>query len=186
MSRDKIKEVAIQHFNHYGYRGTSLSKIAAEVGIRKQSLAYHFPNKCELFQNVYKEVVEKEINFVQNYFQENQDKQLDEQLYNFLSLHKERFLSDHNATLMLTTTLQTPEGIPKDILEAPYRFIRILTETLKSCFQKESFRLSAEDCALAFVTLIDGLNIQLVYEDKERYERLQKITWDIFWSGIQK
>lgn len=185
MSREKIKEVAISHFNHYGYEGTSLSGIAVEVGIRKQSLAYHFPNKCELFQEVYKEVVDKEIEYIQQYFGQCKGKPIEEQLYEFLSRHKERFLTDHYTTLMLTTSLLMPEEVPKDVLKEPYRYIAVLTETLEGCFAKRTFRLSAQECALAFVTLLDGMNIQLIYEEKERYERLQKITWDIFWSGIQ-
>lgn len=186
MSREKIKGVAIKHFNHCGYKGTSLSGIAEEVGIRKQSLAYHFPNKCELFQEIYKEVVDKEIEFIHQYFGQCKGKSIEEQLYDFLSQHKERFLTDHHTTLMLTTSVLMPEELPKDVLNEPYRYIEVLTETLESCFAKKTFRFSPMECALAFVTLIDGMNIQLIYEGEERYERLQKITWDIFWAGIQR
>lgn len=60
----------------------------------------------------------------------------------------------------------------------------MLTAALESFFAKQTFRLSAKECALAFVALMDSLDIQLVYEDSERYEQLQQITWDIFWAGI--
>lgn len=185
MSRERIKEVAINHFNHCGYKGTSLTGIAEEVGIRKQSLAYHFPNKCELFQEIYKEVVDKEINFVERYFEQYKKNPPEEQLYEFLSQHKERFLTDHHTALMLTTSVHMPEEVPRDILNEPHRYIEVLTKRLESCFAKGTFRFSPRECALAFATLIDGMNIQLIYEGVERYEKIQKVTWDIFWKGIQ-
>ena len=185
MSRDKIKKTAIIHFNQFGYKGTTLSQIAIDVGIRKQSLAYHFPNKESLFQEVFEEVVEKEIQFVQQYFQQHEEQSIEQQLYGFLTQHKQRFQSNLNTKLMLTTSILMPEEVHEVVSKEPYKYISILTDTLEACFARGIFRLSARECALAFVTLIDGLDIQLIYEDSERYEKLQKITWDIFWTGIR-
>lgn len=185
MSRDKIKRTAINHFNQFGYKGTTLSQIAIDVGIRKQSLAYHFPNKPALFKEVFEEAVEKEIQFVQQYFRQHEEQQIEHKLYEFLTEHKQRFQSNLNTKLMLTTSILMPEEVHDVVSKEPYRYISVLTAILEACFAREVFRLSASECALAFVTLIDGLDIQLIYEDSERYEKLQKITWDIFWAGIR-
>lgn len=185
MSKEKIKKVATSHFIQFGYKGTTLSQIAIEVGIRKQSLAYHFPNKESLFQEVFEEAIEKEIQFVQAYFQQHEGQSIEQQLYGFLTQHKQRFQSNINSKFMLTTSILMPEEVYEVVSREPYRYISILTATLEVCFAREAFRLSARECALAFVTLIDGLDIQLIYEDSERYEKLQKITWDIFWAGIR-
>ncbi|GJM73685.1 hypothetical protein HMSSN036_59010 [Paenibacillus macerans] len=68
MIREKIKEIAIQHFNRYGYEGTRMAQIAEETGIRKQSLSYHFSSKKELLLELYEEAVRNEIEFVRHYF----------------------------------------------------------------------------------------------------------------------
>jgi hypothetical protein len=73
----------------------------------------------------------------------------------------------------------------EDVIQKPYRYIDVLTAALESCFAKQTFRIGAKECALAFVTLLDGLDVQLVYENSRRYEQLQEITWDIFWTGIR-
>ena len=185
MSREDIIAIAISHFNKFGYRGTNLSQIAEEVGIRKQSLAYHFPNKRLLFHEVYKKAVEDEVQFIQLYFQEHSEEPIEQQLYHYLTEHKGRFLTNPSTQLMLTISFLIPDEIYEDVIQKPYRYIDMLTDTLESCFAKQTFRLSAKECALAFVALLDGLDIQLVYEDTERYDKLQKITWDIFWKGIQ-
>ncbi|KRA38497.1 MULTISPECIES: TetR/AcrR family transcriptional regulator [unclassified Nocardioides] len=54
LSRARIIEIAFEHFATYGYRGASLAKIAAEVGISQPGLLYHFPTKTALFMGVLK------------------------------------------------------------------------------------------------------------------------------------
>ncbi|MDK2919063.1 MAG: hypothetical protein PWQ37_1796 [Candidatus Petromonas sp.] len=48
-TRDKIIDASIKNFLIFGYDNTSLSTIAAEVGIKKPSIYYHFKNKEDLF-----------------------------------------------------------------------------------------------------------------------------------------
>jgi len=51
-SKDRIIAAATQRFAHAGFDGTSLSHIAADVGMRKPSLLYHFPSKEDLREAV--------------------------------------------------------------------------------------------------------------------------------------
>ncbi|ULT57891.1 TetR/AcrR family transcriptional regulator [Neobacillus drentensis] len=185
MSKEQIKKVAIKHFNQFGFDGTKMAQIAEEAGIRKQSLSYHYPTKKVLLMEVYKEVIEEECAFVRHYFEEHKEEPLEKQLYDFITEHKNRFLTEPNVTLMYSLSFITPLEVHDFVLSQFRMYLTALKEVLRLCFTQHKSRLSPEECTIAFVTMLDGLDIQLVYETRLAYERAQKITWDIYWRGIQ-
>jgi AcrR family transcriptional regulator len=52
----KILKVATALFSKYGYKGASVRKIAAEVGIRESAIYNHYKNKEEIFLEVAKNI----------------------------------------------------------------------------------------------------------------------------------
>ena len=51
-TKDRILAEAMELFSEYGYKGTSVRKIAGKVGIRESALYNHFTNKEEIFYSV--------------------------------------------------------------------------------------------------------------------------------------
>ena len=49
---DRILDVALQHFGTRGYEATALDAIAAELGVRKQTILYWYPSKQALLDAV--------------------------------------------------------------------------------------------------------------------------------------
>ena len=185
VSKIEIKQIAIKHFNQFGYDGTKMAQIAEEVGIRKQSLSYHYPTKKDLLMEVYQEVIEEEKTFLHQYFEKHKEESLEKQLYDFLTEHKNRFLTEPNAALMYSLSFITPLDVNDFVISQFRLYLATLKEVIGACFAKHHFRLNPEECTIAFITMLDGLDIQLVYETRQAYERVQRISWDIFWKGIQ-
>lgn len=186
MSKQRIKEIAIQHFIRYGYEGVKMAQIAEECGIRKQSLSYHFASKKSLLIEIYGETVKQEQKFVRDFFSQSRSENLEQQLFTFLQEHKNRFLTNPNVTFMYILAFITPLEV-YDYVAGQFRaYITTLKEELTGLFSKfEDIRLTPEEATIAFVTLMDGLDIQLVYETRQSFEQALTITWNVFWAGIQ-
>lgn len=52
--KTRIKEVAVDHFNKNGYHGTTIRKIASDVGCSLPMIYYYYKNKKELFHEIIK------------------------------------------------------------------------------------------------------------------------------------
>lgn len=51
-TKDRVLDAALSSFGTTGYEGTSLDDIAADLGIRKQTILYYFPSKEALLEAV--------------------------------------------------------------------------------------------------------------------------------------
>ena len=65
-TRDRIRSEAAALFREKGFNGTSMSELAAEVGITKSSLYHHYPGKQALLS----EIIELTVNRVTPLVQE--------------------------------------------------------------------------------------------------------------------
>lgn len=62
-TKQKILKVAIALFSKYGYRGTSVRKIASEIEIKQSALYNHFKNKEEIFLEASREIFSTPFSF---------------------------------------------------------------------------------------------------------------------------
>jgi AcrR family transcriptional regulator len=51
-TRDRVLQAALESFGTRGYEATSLDQLAAELGIRKQTILYYYASKAELLDAV--------------------------------------------------------------------------------------------------------------------------------------
>jgi len=187
MSRDIIKKVAIEHFKQFGYHGVRMARIAEDAGIRKQTLAYYFSSKMKLFEEIYSNVVEEEILFLHNFFSSSSKvPNWEEPLYQFLIQHKDRFINNANANFMFTTSFLPPVEAYEFVLDKYRGYLSVLKERACQLFaQDHRLKLAPEECVQVYVTLLDGLDVQLVYEDTNLYEHALKSGWNVFLRGVR-
>ncbi len=57
--RKEIAEAAVRVFNRVGFQGASISQVAAELDIDRASLYYYISSKEELFDEILREVIER-------------------------------------------------------------------------------------------------------------------------------
>lgn len=141
-TKKKIVEAAMELFAEHGYKGTSVRKIAAKVGIRESALYNHFTNKEAIFMAIASRVFsspfthQNDPNFVQEYAKKGKP-----------FLHK------------FTTEFKLMSFDKKS--ERLFRFMMIelmQNETLRSGFQKEFHAANIKTLSSAlFVMMQEGL-----------------------------
>lgn len=182
--KDKIKEVAILHLNKFGYEGVKMAHIAAEASIKKQSLSYYYPSKRELVIELYPEVVEKEIQYVEEFFQRHKELSVKEKLYKFLSEFKVRSQQQAHVLFLQMTAYMAPFELKNFISSEYNKYLHVIKREILSAFSQIKTTYSTEESTIAFLTILEGLLAKIVYEPNQSYEELLDAAFSIFWRGI--
>lgn len=182
--KEKIKEAAIQHFNKLGYEGVKMAHIAAEVGLKKQSITYYYSSKKMLAMALYEEVVQQEIDYIQNFFQINRQLPAKEQLRGFLLDLKIRFQQSPRVTFLQILTMLVPYDMQSFIESRYHSYLHILKQEILAVFATERFLLMKEQCTVAYLTLFEGLLMKLVHGSIQAFDDIVDSTFAIFWRGI--
>ncbi len=188
MTAEKIKQIAQTLFTSHGYEGASLSIIANEVGIKKQSIYTHFKSKEELFLIIFNESVEQELRFVKTFILENKSSTLQEILYRFLTEYLERYERNNNTSFFLKTSFFPPFHLEGNVKLGSNKFVTELELLFMSLFDEKSdvlkLGITSETASLAYLTILDGLFVELLYGIPERLNKRITESWNVYWQGI--
>lgn len=184
MSKQLIKQAAINQFHRYGYEGVKMAQIATEAGMRKQSIYYHYPTKRDLFTELYDEVIEEEMKFLQAYFNDQPDVTSKELLYRFLKDMKRRTNENVTVVFLHLMSYSPPSEIGTFVASRYLTNFNVFKNEVRKVFEKEAFTSGAEECTLSYLTLFDGLLVHLFYNTGQSYEHALDASFEIFWKGI--
>ncbi|MBQ4869244.1 TetR/AcrR family transcriptional regulator [Priestia megaterium] len=190
MTFDQLKEAALRQFALNGYEGTSLSSIANEVGIKKQSIYTYFKSKEELFVYSFNESLSRELHFIEGFFDgSNRTLPLEKLLYKFLIEYLDRYDRDFNTSFFIRTSFFPPQHLRELIVHDSYQLTNNLEHLLEELFKEKEYLLhsqfSADTATAAYLTILDGLFVEMLYGGRsERLDKRISSTWDVFWQGI--
>lgn len=186
----ELKEAALKYFTIHGYEGASLSQIAEEVGMKKQSIYAHFKGKDDLFLQVLRDAKQTELNTKLQYFQPLDSADPQKDLYGFLQMVIHLFQKDEHLKFWLRMSFFPPAHLAKEIEEDVLDIERQVQAVLEEKFQQWlDAKLVVGESALiltyAFLSMVDSILLELVYvgEEKRLSERLDA-SWKVFWRGI--
>ena len=72
-TKEKIEQIALELFSHYGYKAVSIRDICKELGFKESSIYYHFTNK-QAIMDALLEKIERLIDTMRNQFDIDFDK----------------------------------------------------------------------------------------------------------------
>jgi len=130
LTANRIQLIALSHFAKYGYAGTSLSKVAEEVGIKKPSIYAHYKSKEDLFLHVLQSVFVDELNWITDFFHKHEHLPLYDQLKLLLDSYRHRYSQYDVLKFMLRVAFFPPPSLQEPVLERMHSFIERLEKGL--------------------------------------------------------
>lgn len=192
MTSNRIKEVALNHFTANGYEGTSMAQIADDVGIKKQSIYTHFRGKDELFLQVCSDVFVEELKFVIDFVERNKNRKIEQFLYDFIVLNKERYEKNDHTKFWLRISFFPPAHLYDQVMKYVYQNLDKLEELLVPLFEKAMFEgeinssIGANRATTAFLGVLDGIFVEMLYGGPERLTKRLDASWHLYWRGLSK
>lgn len=190
MKVDEIKEAALKYFTIHGYEGASLSQIAEEVGMKKQSLYAHFKGKDDLFLQVLRDAKEAERTSKLEYMSGIDAHHPERDLYGFLRLVIDLFQKNEQLKFWLRTSFFPPahlaDAIGEEVVDIETEIQGKLEKKFKDWIEaKAIYGEEAQTPTLAFLGIVDSIMLSLVYDnDEQRLEDKLEACWTVFWRGI--
>ncbi|HWO98722.1 MAG TPA: TetR/AcrR family transcriptional regulator [Bacillus sp. (in: firmicutes)] len=190
MKSNEIKDAALKYFTIHGYEGASLSLIAEEVGMKKQSIYAHFKGKDDLFLQVLRDAKETELSSKLQYFGNIDSQNPEKDLYGFLQLVIDLFQKNEQLKFWLRMSFFPPAHLAKTIEKEVIDIEEKVQTILESKFQdwidaKVIVGCAAKTPTFAFLGIVDSIMLELVYgNDEKRLKDKLEASWTVFWRGI--
>ncbi|GED15826.1 TetR family transcriptional regulator [Aneurinibacillus migulanus] len=190
MKSNEIKEAALKYFTIHGYEGASLSLIAEEVGMKKQSIYAHFKGKDDLFLQVLRDAKETELSSKLQYFSKIGSQNPEKDLYGFLQLVIDLFQKNEQLKFWLRMSFFPPahlaKAIEKEIIDIEEKVQAVLENKFQDWIDaKVIVKDAAKTPTFAFLGVVDSIMLELVYgNDEKRLKDKLEASWTVFWRGI--
>ncbi|ONG96635.1 TetR/AcrR family transcriptional regulator [Bacillus cereus] len=189
MTANRIKAVALSHFARYGYEGTSLANIAQEVGIKKPSIYAHFKGKEELYFICLESALQKDLQSFTGDIEKFSNSSTEELLLQLLKGYAKRFGKSEESMFWLRTSYFPPDAFREQIINKANVHIENVGKLLFPVFKRASERdelhnIEVKDALEAFLCLLDGLMVELLYAGLNRFETRLDASWKVFWRGL--
>ncbi|MDO7906490.1 TetR/AcrR family transcriptional regulator [Paenibacillus sp. JX-17] len=190
MGADQIRDAALMYFASHGYEGTSLREIAEEAGIKKPSIYAHYKGKEDLFIQVVRYAFEQEQRNLLELFRKQGEAPLQERMKALLIWLNEEYSSNPAAKFMLRVAYFPPASLQGEIMDIVYPFLDRLERGITRLIQREIAegklgQLDPQQAAIALMTLLDGVIVELLYAGSKPYFRRLEAAWPIFWKGLE-
>ncbi|MFL0361778.1 TetR/AcrR family transcriptional regulator [Pseudobacillus sp. 179-B 2D1 NHS] len=190
MRSNKIKGAALKYFTLHGYEGASLSQIAEEAGIKKQSIYAHFKSKDDLFLQLLQDAKEVELSSKLQYFNEKAVNHPEKDLYGFLIMVTQLFQKDEYMKFWLRMSFFPPDHLLKEIEKNIIDIEQQVKESLEKKFSewieaKVIYGTDPQIPTIAYIGIIDAIMVELVYTNSlKKVEDRLEASWKVFWRGI--
>ncbi len=169
--RKQIIEVAAKTIAKQGFNNTSLEDIAANAGVSKGVISYHFANKYNLIRDMTATLMQQMNQFIKERVAESETNT--EKLHNYIRASIEFFYEkrDHFLVIMDVGINHSAREESNPFSPFSYRLCRHeISEIILAGQKKGEFKvLPVEPLASNIQATIDGLGIQYIFTSDRKH-----------------
>lgn len=187
---DGIKSIALNLFNQWGYRGTTVRDICNEIEITAPSLYYYFDSKETIFTTLLEDSSELLMEHLQEVMEHCGETAAPERMkalfYGILSFNKKY---PDNALFIVKNRCFEEKGLEDLVADHMKQYgkglSKSISEFINASQKRRMPKSSVNDIIIAFDGFTTGYLLQLHQGlIKDTPEQAEK-SWAFFWDGIK-
>lgn len=190
VTKDRIFQAALKLFAQHGFEGARMEKIAAEVGINKASLYFHFKSKEEIFQELFHNIITKYRTKMKQIVTEAKDMPTKERLIAVYQNYLEFNLNNPEMEFWNRVYYLPPSIVSEEVIQSTSQtkkdFILDLTQIMEDGIRNKELRQSnPQHMATTFYYLLTCIDLSSDLMSKEEAFKEMEHCFNILWSGIK-
>jgi len=187
--KSAIEDVALGLFASEGFEAASLGKIAEAVGIRKPSIYAHFRSKEDLFLHVFKQSLRRKRHMLLRHILEDRDRPFEEIFLTLTERLMHDYESDAQTRFLLRMSYFPPSSLHDPVMELMGPFFTKAEQLLTSLLEKPPHQArlqtkNAQEAALAYITVLEGVLAETIYATPEHAARRLEAVFPVYCRGV--
>ncbi len=190
ITRERIFQAALKTFAQHGFEGARMDKIAAEVGINKASLYFHFKSKEEIFRELFQDIIQKYRNKMKMIVTSSKDMPCKDRLKAIYNDYLEYNLDNAEMDFWNRVYYLPPSNLREEIIsitsETKKEFVTDLTYLMEEGIQQKELRpINACHMANTFYYILTCIDLSSGLMNKEQAMKDMNHCFEVLWTGIK-
>ncbi len=190
ITRERIFQAALKIFALNGFEGARMDKIAAEVGINKASLYFHFKSKEEIFRELFQDIIQKyqdKMKMIVSSFKEMPCKERLKAIYiEYLDYNLDNAEMDFWNRIYYLPPSNLREEIISITSESKKEFVDDLASIMEEGIKQKELRpMNPSHMANTFYYILTCIDLSSGLMDKEQALRDMDECFEVLWNGIK-
>jgi len=190
-TRERILAASLEIFSRQGYDGARMDGIAAQVGINKASLYFHFASKEEIFHVLFAQIVETYSREVGHIFDDAKALPVRDRLVAISRAYLLYHWKNVEMDFWNTVFYYPPQAMREEILAATDASKTDLQERLTAVMEDGISQgifgqVPARSLAMSFYYVLTCISISMDMMDKDEALRNMEACFDVFWNGAAR
>ncbi len=189
-TKERILQTALRSFAENGYEGARMEKLAAEVGINKASLYFHFKSKEDIFRALFQQILLEYMDALQAILSETKGLPTKQRLIsiyeNYLEYNDNNIRMDFWNRIYYFPPQLMRDEIIKSTLDVESSFIHALAVIMEEGIRRKELRaLNAEHMAKSYYYVLTCIGLSTDLMDKAASRTEMEDCFRIFWEGVK-